>query len=158
MVLLPGELVEDLQHLVPDDGVQARSGLVQQQDLRPVGQGHGDGQLHPHAPGVVLEVLLPRQGEAGEIALIELCIPALVGHGHHGPHLPGVQDLREPGVVQHHAQPFLHGPEVRPAGLRVQHRDRAAVRPQLPGEKTDGGGLSSPVLAHETQDTALGQG
>ena len=44
VVLLPGELVEDLQHLVPDDGVQAGSGLVQHQQPGAVAQGHGDGQ------------------------------------------------------------------------------------------------------------------
>ncbi len=37
--LVPGELVEKLQDLVPDDGVQAGGGLVQHQQLVPDGSG-----------------------------------------------------------------------------------------------------------------------
>ncbi|CAN4028396.1 2-hydroxy-6-oxo-6-phenylhexa-2,4-dienoate hydrolase, partial [Dysosmobacter welbionis] len=91
VVLLPGELVEDLQHLVPDDGVQAGSGLVQHQQPGAVAQGHGDGQLHLHATGEVLEGLFLRQAEAGEVILVLLSVPTAVGLGHDASHLKGIQ-------------------------------------------------------------------
>ena len=65
-------------------------------------QGHGDGQLHLHATGEVLEGLFLRQAEAGEVILVLLSVPTAVGLGHDASHLKGIQALWEIGLVQHH--------------------------------------------------------
>ena len=158
VVLLPGELVEDLQHLIPDDGVQTGGGLVQHQQPGAVAQGHGNGQLHLHAPGEVLEGLLLRQAEAGEIGLVLLAVPPAVGLGHDASHLKGVQALGEIGLVQHHADVLFHGEKFRRGGIRPQDSAPAAVRPQGPHQQADGGGLAGAVLAHQAADGAAGHG
>ena len=158
VVLLPGELVEDLQHLVPDDGVQAGSGLVQHQQPGAVAQGHGDGQLHLHATGEVLEGLFLRQAEAGEVILVLLSVPTAVGLGHDASHLKGIQALWEIGLVQHHADVLFQGEKLRRGGIRPQDGAGAAVRPQGPHQQADGGGLAGAILSHQTADGAAGHG
>ena len=111
VVFLAGEVQQNIQDFLPHHRVQAAGGLVQQQELGPVGQRHGQGQLHLHAPGEVLEALLPGQGEPVHIAGVGVLIPAGVGLGHHLAHLPGVEDLREVGLVQHHADVVFQFPE-----------------------------------------------
>ena len=137
VALIPGELIEELQHLVPDDGVQAGGGLVQHQQLRMMAQGRGDGQLHLHAPGEILELLFLRQVEPGEIAGVERAVPPAVGPGEDLPHLEGVEALGEVGLVQHHADVLLHGEELRRGGVRPQDGTDAAVGPQ--GAPSEGG-------------------
>ena len=63
-ILLPGVLVEDIQNFIPYHGIEAAGGFVQNQQLRLMGQCHGDGQLHLHAAGEVLEGFVPGQAEA----------------------------------------------------------------------------------------------
>ena len=63
MLLILDKIQQDVQNLVPDHRVQARRGLVQNQQPGPVGQGGGNGQLHLHALGEGLDPLPLRQGE-----------------------------------------------------------------------------------------------
>ena len=78
VVLLPGELVENLQHLVPDDGVQTGGCFVQHQKSGLVAQGGGNGQLHLHAPGKILELLFTGQLKPVQEPVIGLLLPAPV--------------------------------------------------------------------------------
>ena len=151
VVLVPGEVREDLHHLVPHHRVQPGGGLIQHQEPGVVGQGHGDGQLHFHAPGELLEALVPRQGQPSQIVLVDRLIPAAEDPGHDPAHLPGRQALGIAGLIQHHADLVL----VR--ALPAQHPDAAPVRPGHAQEHADGGALPGAVFAHQAQDTALGQ-
>ena len=156
MVLLPGELVENLQHLVPDDGVQAGGRLVQNQQLWLVAQGHGDGQLHLHAPGKVLEGLLPRQVEAAEVAVVGPLVPVLVGPRHHLPHLDGGEGFRVIRLVQNDAHVLLHGPELRGGHIHPQNPGGPAVGAEGVHQQADGGGFARAVLPHQAADGAAG--
>ena len=158
VVLLPGELVEQFQHLVPDDGVQAGGGLIQHQQLGIVGQGGGDGQLHFHAPGEVLELFVPGEGEAVQIAVIAALVPAAIGLGKDLSHLDGVERLGEVGLIQHHPHVLLGGEDLRGIGVYPQQGAAAAVRPQDPQHQADGGGFSGAVFPHQSADGAAGNG
>ena len=150
MVLLPGELVENLQHLVPDDGVQAGGRLVQNQQLWLVAQGHGDGQLHLHAPGELLHLPIPGQFEFLEVVGKETVLPAGEKPGAELPHLPYLQLVGKGTLVGDIAHPGKALPlqQLHAAGGGVQDAQQAL----------DGGGLARPVLPDEPQDGAPGDG
>ncbi len=157
MALVPGELGEALQNLVPDDGVETAGGLVQKQEPGAVAQGHGNGQLHLHTPGEVLEALLPRQGEPVHIAGVGGLVPAGIGLSHHLTHLPGVEDLREVGLIQHHADVIFQFPEGVGAVVLAQDGDLAAVPGDGIHNEPQRGGFARAVFAHQTHDAAGGQ-
>ena len=120
-----------------------------------MGHGHGNGQLHPHAPGVILEGFFLGQLEAVQIGLVDGIIPPAVGFGHDLSHLGGAENLGKIGLIQHHADVLLDGQKFRGGGVYSQHRGGAAVRPQGIHQKTDGGGFARAVFAHQTADRPL---
>ena len=92
-----------------------------------MGQGGGDGELHPHPLGKVLDLFVPGQPKLVQIAVKTALVPVPVGAGEDTPHLGGLQRVVEAGLVQHHADVLL---KVR---LCLRYRpakdlDRAAVR------------------------------
>ena len=158
VVGLAGEVVEHVQHLVPDHGVQAAGGLVQQQQFGPVGEGCGDGQLHLHPPGELLELLVLGQGEPGQVLLIEPLVPPGVGEGHELARLPGGDDLRQAGLVQHHPDVLLGLEKLRALVVHPQQGDLPLVPGNGVHEEFQGGGLARPVFPHQPQDAPGGEG
>ena len=122
-----------------------------------VAQSRRDAQLHGHAPGVVLEFLVQGQLEAPDPAVIDGLIPVLIGARHDLSHLPGVDDLRDEGLVQHHADVLLQVQKFLALIVRPQDGDGPAVPLQGVHDETDGGAFTGPVFADQTQDTAVGQ-
>ena len=158
MILLPGEVVEHVQNLVPDHGVQAAGGLVQQQQAGPMGQGHGDGQLHLHAPGELLELLPLGDAEPVQIPAVPVAVPVPVGEGHDFPQLFGGDDLGEAGLVQDDADVLLGVPEGGALVVGPQKGDLPLVPGDGVHEELQGGGLARPVFPHQAQDAPGGQG
>ena len=72
-VLLVGDEGEQLlQNAVPDHWVQSGGGLVQNEQPGPVGQGGGQGQLHLHSPGKLLQIAVGWQLQPLEQAVERL--------------------------------------------------------------------------------------
>ena len=158
VAVLGGEVREHLQQLLPDHGVQAAGGLVQEQQPGPVGQRGGNTQLHGHAPGVLLELLVSRELEFVQPPLVGVLLPVSVGVGHDLPQLPGGDELRHAGLVQHHADLLLHLLELLALVVHPQDLHRAAVPLHGVHDEPDGGALPGPVGSHQAQDAAHGQG
>jgi len=121
-------------------------------------EGNGDGELHFHAPGIVLEGGFLRQSETAAIGVEGILLPAAVGGGHHAAYLRGGEGLRKAPLVQHHADVLFQGEKLRRGGIRPQDGAGAAVRPQGPHQQADGGGLAGAILSHQTADGAAGHG
>ena len=122
-----------------------------------VAQSRRDAQLHGHAPGVVLELLIQGQLEPPDPAVVGRLVPVLIGARHDFPQLLGVDDLRHEGFVQHHADILLQVQELPAPVVPAQHRDGSAVPLQGVHDEADGGALPRPVLAYQSQDAAIGQ-
>lgn len=113
-------------------------------------------QLHPHAPGVVLEGLILRQSQPVQIPLVHLRLPAPENARQHPPDLRCVHVLRQSHLVQHHADvlPLQRG---EGAVVLPVHGDRAAVPAQAVQDQPYGGGLARAVLADQSHDAPGGQ-
>ena len=157
MVFLPGEVVQNVQHLVPGHGIQAPGGLVQNQQPCPVGQRHRDGQLHAHAPGVVLEGLPLRQVKARKIRPVQRSVPVRVAALHHLSNIGGSKQLREVGLVQHHADVLLGPDEAGIHRVGSQHPHLAIVPADRVHQQVDDRALARAVFAHQPQHAAAGQ-
>ena len=158
MGLVPGKLIEKLQDLVSDNGVQSGGGLVQHQKLCLMAEGDGDGELHFHTSGIVLEGGFLRQSETAAIGVEGILLPAAVGGSHHAAHLRGGEGLRKAPLVQHHADVLLGVQKLRGGDVHAQRGGGAAVRPQRAHENADEGGFARAVLAHQTADGPGGNG
>ena len=158
VLFLAGEVQQNIQDFLPHHRVQAAGGLVQQQELGPVGQRHGQGQLHLHAAGEILVGFVQRNGEAREIPGKRLRLPAFVGQGHKLSHFPGGQRLRQTGFVQDDADVLLHAQEVLALVIHAQQRDAARVPADGVHQQAQGRGFARAVLPHQAQDGPAGQG
>ena len=158
MGLIPCELGEQIQDLIPDDGIQPGGGFVQHQQLCLMAQRRGDGELHLHAAGVVLEGGLFRQGKAFAVSGKGLRLPAAVGGGHDFSHLRGGETFGEAPLVQHHADVLFDTQKIRRGYICPQCDGSAAVRPQRAHENADEGGFARAVFSHQTADGAGGDG
>ena len=121
-------------------------------------EGGGNGELHLHAPGIVLEGGFFRQSEAAAVGRKSFRLPAAVRSGKDAPHLGRGQNLREAPLVQHHADVFLNGQKFRRGHIRAQRGGGAAVWPQGAHGNPDQGGFSRAVFAHQAADGSGGDG
>ena len=145
--------------LLGGEGVQPRAGLVQEQDVRFVGQHAGQPQAHPLAPREPVRQA-PPQGGQPEALQQGLALGAgqgagalqageegqVLGHRHLG--VEG-RLLRQPADVA--AQAAVGGQ--RPA----QHLQAAAHPRQHPGERRQGAGLAGAVDAQQRHHLAAPQ-
>ena len=154
LVLDEGEKL--VQQLVADHRVQPGGGLVQDEEPGVVGQGGGDGELHLHALGEFLDLLVPGQLEPVQIGVKEGGVPVPVGPSQNFSHLGRLQWVVEGDLVQHDADILPKIAALR--HLAAQHLHRAAVPVNESQNGLDGGGLAGAVLPDESQDGAAGQG
>lgn len=63
VVLVLDKVQKFVQNFIPHHRVKTRGGLVQHQQPGPVAEGGGDGELHLHASGQLLDLLVRRQVE-----------------------------------------------------------------------------------------------
>ena len=120
-------------------------------------QGHGQPQLHFHAPGVILKAFLFRQGKRFQAFLIAPAVPVFVGKGHDFSHLPGVEAAGHAHLVKYHANVLLGKGEILPV-VFAQDGDAASVPMDHVQNQTDGGGFSGAVFSDQSQNAAAGQG
>ena len=157
VALILNKIQQQVQHLVPDDGVQAAGGFVQNQQLRSVGEGHGEGQLHLHPLGEILDFLILPQGEPGQEGVVSGPIPVAVHPGHHLAQLFGGEEVGKVVFVKHHPDPVF---VLLLAGslCLAEEGDVPAALLHLPQDAVDGGGFSGAILPDEAHDDAPGQG
>ena len=150
MVLVLNEAQKFVQDLVPHHRVQPGGGLVQDEQLGPVGQGGGKGQLHLHPPGELLDELLFRQAEFVQIGLEQVSVPIFVGRGQNLTHVPGAEAVGEKALVQHQPDVLL-GQPLLPDVVIAQQGDLTCVPVDQVQDALDGGGLTRAVLADQPQ-------
>jgi len=158
--LLGGQPGDEADHLAGGGGVQARGGLVQEEDLGVVQQGAGQGHPLALAGG---EAVDPDVGQFGHGELLEdLGRPVLglvAGHppdaGGEDEVLPGGQAIVQAGVLGEHTGPSAHGVTVD-RGIQAQDRGPPRVGGQHSVEEADGRGLARPVGPEQRQDLARG--
>ena len=135
-------LHQALQELPPGQRVQARDRLVEQQQLGPLGDRQGEGELGSLAAGQRPGPLPRVEAELPDPALGQLAVPARVEPLAHaqmaGDGKPGV-DRRVLGDEADRAQ--LR----RGAGAAAEDRDRARGRREQPGRQLQQGGLARAV-------------
>ena len=73
VLLIGDELLQKFQHVVPDHRVQTADGFVQEEKPGAVGHGHGNGELHFHAPGKFLDFPLHGKLQGAAEPLEFLC-------------------------------------------------------------------------------------
>ena len=152
--VLGDRLHQALQELPPGQRVQAGERLVEDEQLGPLGQCQGEGELGSLAAGQRPGPLPWVQAELPDPAPRQLVVPAGVEPGAEAevigdPH-PGVDG----GVLGDEADP---GQLRRPGrGTLAEDSDRAASRRQQPGGQAQQGGLARAVGADEPGDVAFG--
>ena len=156
MAFLPGKFSEQLHHLVAHHRVQSIGGLIQKQQLRMMGQRHGDSQLHFHSSGKFFEFPVRGNGEAAQIFFIFYIVPALENPLHHFPDLPCLQAFRKAHIIQHNADLFLEKGQIALV-ITSQNGDGSAVSVDHVQKQFDGGALSRAVLSHQSHDAAARQ-
>ena len=122
-----------------------------------MGQGHGNGQLHLHAAGIVTECLILRQSKLTEIVFISIRFPPAIGIGHHAPHVVGVQHLGVIGLVQHHANILFYVGKSAALVINTQNGHTAGIPLDGVHDQLDGGAFTGAVFTHQTHDAAGGQ-
>ena len=157
MLLVPGKIQQQVGHLVPHHRVQPVGSFVQQQQLRVVCQRHGDAELHLHAGGVVLVLLLVRQAEFLAQLRIGGSVPVAVDARHHLARLHRVQAQGNALAAQHYAD-FLLGTDRSGAAVPAKDGHGAAVPLHHVQNQPDGGAFARPVFADQAADGAAGQG
>ena len=91
-----------------------------------------------------------------QVLIVGARIPVPIGGGHDPARLPRGDALGKAGLVQHHAQFFLHGAAIR-VHVAAKHAHRAAVPFEHAQQEFDYGGLARAVLPHQPHHAALGQ-
>ena len=124
VALILDELQEQIQHLPPDNRVQAAGGLVHHQELGAVGQGGGQAHLHPHAPAEILHRLALLQVEPAAVAVKQGAVPGGVDARHDAVDLPGAEAAVEIAVLKDHPHLAADGGVPRVA---AQEADGAPV-------------------------------
>ena len=157
VILVPGEFVENVHDLVPDDRVKAAGGFVQNQKPWVVGQGDGNAQLHFHAPGKLLEFLIRGDSKTGQIVGKNRIVPAAVNALHDFPDLPGGETGGDAHLVQYNADLFFGKAQIFTV-VPAQNGDGAAVPGDGIENQLDGGAFSCAVFPHKPHNAAPGQG
>ena len=144
------------QELPPGERVQAGDRLVEEEQLGPLGERQGEGELGPLPAGQRPGALLRVEAELPDPAPCQLVVPAGVEPGAEpevvGDRHPGVDG----GVLGDEADP---GQLRRPGrGVIAEDADRAAGRREQPGGQVQQGGLARAVGADEPDDVAFGDG
>ena len=151
MLLIPGKVRENGQDIVPHHRVKAAGGLVQQQKLRLMAQRHSQPLLHLHTAGEIPEGFILRQRQPPQIAGVRLRLPVRKNARHHTADLLRVHVLRQPHLVQHHADVLPVQGGHRSVILSV-NGDGAPVPAESVQNQPYGGGLACTVLANQPHD------
>ena len=119
MLFIPGVFPENIEDLVPSDGIQSAGGLIQDEQLCLVGQRHSNGQFHLHAAGEFPKGFVLRQGKAADVREVRLFVPAAIGITHDGiapaprgiPQIEVTFDIDANGIVNVSAKDMATGKE-----------------------------------------------
>ena len=117
-----------------------------------MGQGHGQGELHHHAPGEGLDLFAGGDFEPPQVVVVGGGLPALVDAAQGLAQLFGVHLWGEEPGVQHHAHLLHHG--AAGSGVLAQQADGAAVGTDEAQHGLDGGAFARAVLADEAHNAA----
>ena len=145
---LPLQFAEHGQQLVPGKGIQAAGGLVQDQDLRPVGQGQQQVELHLHAGGQLPGRFVFVQPEHIKIAAIGRLVPVAVEPAHDADDVPDLFPRVPADRARGIADPLLDLRFVTDEG-QTEKADLAPVGVDQVEHGFDGGGLARAVAADE---------
>ena len=156
VVRIPRKLAKHVEHRLTHHRIQAVGGFVQNQQLWPVGQRYGKPQLHLRPPRQTAKGLLFRNGQPVEAVSVGPFVPLAVYAAHDPANLPRVHAVRQPHLVQHHADLFAQRRVFLPV-LLPEHADRSAVPPDHIENQADGGALPRAVFTDQAQNIARGQ-
>jgi len=150
-------LVEDVpqlvQQLAAEDRIEPGGGLVHQDELRPVRQGHGQGEPGPVAPGQAAEPLAERQPELRRQPAEGLRAPGGIEAAHQ-PRVRGQGEVAvEAGLVLDEAHAASQGGAVA-RGIVPEHPDPPPAGPDQPQQETQRRGLARAVGADQPHDVA----
>jgi len=164
-MIVPRLLVQ-LPDVVPDVaarlGVEAEGGLVEEQDLGPVGQAPGDLQAPLHAARVLVDQHAGLVGELDQGQDLVDAAPALglaeaVHHGVELEVLAAGQAAVEGRLLEDDADALAHGVAVA-GDVEAGHDGGARGRPEEGREHVDRRRLAGPVRAEKPEQLALGDG
>ena len=155
---LPLQLEKHVRQVVPADGVKAAGGLVQDQQLRPVGHGQRQAVLHPHACGKGGRRLVFVQAKHAHIAAVSGLVPAILvegaGHGGDGPQ-PAARIVVHP--AGHEGHPLADFPLMARKG-HAEEADIPRVGMNKPREALERSGLARAIAADQAHDFPLPHG
>ncbi len=160
----PVQMLEHARRLQRLLGRQAGGRLVEQEDVRPAGQDHGD--LEP-LQAMVRQLAGQHVGLGLEAEQIERVAEALLGEGRARAAdrrgdlevLPDRQGVVGAVGLEGEAQALAHAPEGRqPRHVRTLEDDAAGVRGIDPAEEREEGRLAGTVGADDAAQLALGDG
>src|ERR1017187_8120133 len=158
---LVGEAAQPLLHERDTGGVDALEGLVEEQDLRGMDDGGGEGHALAHAGGVFGQSL----GGIGEFERVEQFGDALARGdfveaehaGHKGQELLGIERVEEAEGFRHNADALLDGDILRIEDL-TENFDGAGGGIEQAGETADGGALTGAVGPEESENAPRAHG
>src|SRR5207237_62970 len=145
---------DDLAHIVPADGVERRGRLVQDHQLRPAQQRHGQPEALRHAFREGADPVAAPLGQACDAQhALDLLRPA-------GPRLPGQLEMESqdlPGTQPALVPKKLGQVAEAPAGAHVaqglaEHPALAAARAEQAEQELDRGGLAGTVRPEEAEN------
>ena len=155
-----GQAAQEVAHHAAGHGVDAVQGLVEEEHLRPVDEGAGEGELLAHALRVVHHELAALVGQGEELEEL-LRPPTRLGarepvhpRGEEQVLFPG-QPLVERQLLGEDADPPLEGQEVPGDPGPVDDRV-ARGGAQEAGEHPDRRALAGPVRAEESEEAPAG--
>ena len=116
-------------------------------------QGGGNGQLHFHAAGKLLDDFVFRQAEVPQVAGEGLVVPVGVQALHVPADLTGSQHIVKAGLVEHHANALFHGGLLLDV-VQSEEADGSRVAADQVENELDGGALARAVGPYQAGDGA----
>jgi hypothetical protein len=141
---------ERLQELAPGERVQARHRLVQQQQVRPLGEGERERDLRSLAAGQPADAAVQRDAQVAQPVAGQHGVPSPVQPAAHRDVLGRGEVRVERGVLRHEPHPVE---QARLAGrLLAEHAHRTGVRPGEADREIEQRALSGAVRPDQGGD------
>ena len=142
---------QGLEELTAGERVEARDGLVEEEELGPLREGERERHLRPLAARERADPLAERNAQASQTILGPLSVPAAVQAAAEGEHLPDLEAGIERRVLRDEAHALEDGP-VSPR-RRAEDLDPAARRCEQADRQVEQSRLAGAVRPHQRRDT-----